>query len=251
MVLFGEPSIFYQTLIPFTTLPETNITPDRNFTPKRQPSSSEPDFCQLQPVSFGGFFSTNYVHPKRKKKTIATQTTRVFPTAFSSQRKTAPLFLSHDFFSGDCLASWARQIGEANLKHSAKGTSFERYRGHYMKATQTIYYYEGLIPQNYHRFAACLIPKKKNGVLNNLPETKSGATSQTETSSSNRWFSRAVLVFRERHWDDDGDCYEYHFYLSPAGNMFSVYGANDSCTTMYFDHDCHGDNDNGCARWWQ
>ena len=19
--------------------------------------------------------------------------------------------------------------------------------------------------------------------------------------------------------------------------------------TMYFDHDCHGDNDNGCARW--
>lgn len=197
------------------------------------------------------FFYKLCTSKTKKKKTIATQTTRVFPTAFSSQRKTAPLFLSHDFFSGDCLASWARQIGEANLKHSAKGTSFERYRGHYMKATQTIYYYEGLIPQNYHRFAACLIPKKKIGVLNNLPETKSGATSQTETSSSNRWFSRAVLVFRERHWDDDGDCYEYHFYLSPAGNMFSVYGANDSCTTMYFDHDCHGDNDNGCARWWQ
>ena len=52
-------------------------------------------------------------------------------------------------------------VGEANLKHSAKGTSFERYRGHYMKATQTIYYYEGLIPQNYHRFAACLIPPQK------------------------------------------------------------------------------------------
>ena len=167
---------------------------------------------------------------KTKKKTIATQTTRVFPTAFSSQRKTAPLFLSHDFFSGDCLASWARQIWSTVPK------------GLPLRDTGVIIWKQ---PKQYTTIRVWSLkitiglllvwsPQKKIGVLNNLPETKSGATSQTETSSSNRWFSGAVLVFRERHWDDDGGCYAYHFYLSPAGNMFSVYGATDSCSYYVF-----------------